>query len=185
MFWLPRLHYVKQPHSVLPIYISTWLRTRHKQNNNLLYMGRKWAGLEGGPPGFSPLASPGGASGGKCKEGSGWGGCPIPFRPWSPSPSAVGPPAAVPSLVWGSLPAILPAEQGLWPHPGGKCMGPSTPPGALYERPAGTHQKQESVYDKGLPPGDIPTPPTQITHIFPVQFSLIVQQCPTLRPHGL
>lgn len=129
MFWLPRLHYVKQPHSVLPIYISTWLRTRHKQNNNLLYMGRKWAGLEGGRPGFSPLASPGGASGGKCKEGSGWGGCPIPFRPWSPSPSAVGPPAAVPSLAWGSLPAILPAEQGLWPHPGGKCMGPSAPPG--------------------------------------------------------
>lgn len=55
MFWLPRLHYVKQPHSVLSIYISTWQRMRHKQNNNLLYMGRKWAGLEGGRPGSLPL----------------------------------------------------------------------------------------------------------------------------------
>ena len=64
-----------------------------------------------GDLGFSPIDSPGRAFGGFCKEGSGWGGCPVPFRSWSPSsPSAVGPPAAVPSLAWGSLPAILPAE---------------------------------------------------------------------------
>lgn len=101
--------------------------TQTKQQSAL--HGEEVGGSGGRATGFSPLASPGGASGGKCKEGSGWGGCPIPFRRWSPSPSAVGPPAAVPSLAWGSLPAILPAEQGLWPHPGGKCMGPGAPPG--------------------------------------------------------
>ena len=89
-----------------------------KQQSTLL--GEEVGGPGGRGPGFSPLDSPVEPLGASVKKGHGWGGCPFPLRPWSPfSPSAVGPPAAVLSLAWGSLPATLPAERGLWPHPGG------------------------------------------------------------------
>ena len=87
-----------------------------KQQSALLGGGSGRAWREGARV-LSPRFSSG-AFGGLCEKGSGWGGCPFPLRPWSPSsPSAVGPPAAVLSLAWGSLPATLPAERGLWPHP--------------------------------------------------------------------
>lgn len=89
-----------------------------KQQSALL--GEEVGGPGGRGPGFSPLDSPVEPLGASVKKGYGWGGCPFPLRPWSPfSPSAVGPPAAVLSLALGSLPATLPAERGLWPHPGG------------------------------------------------------------------